>query len=197
MKIEKVWIIKSLLILAFLQSCCTPSNLMGSVSNTLRPQETNNWCWAATTQMIAENEGIFVSQCDLANHRFGETNCCDFETDGVSCPKTSDCNRPGWLELDFAGVNFSESNSALSWDALKKQIYCNKNALGFAYGTPGVVGHVVVVRGYLTIDGTDYVVLNDPWAPCVGSERLITYDDYVNPSGTATHWRTWYNTTKK
>ncbi|SIS71677.1 Papain-like cysteine protease AvrRpt2 [Zobellia uliginosa] len=189
-------LIGGVLLMVMYQSCCTPSATIGSVNNTLRPQETRNWCWAAVTQMIAQNEGKIVSQCDLANHRFSMTNCCDFENTGESCPKTNDCNRPGWLELTFAGVKYSEDTTALSWDKLKKSIYCNKDVLGYAYGTPGVVGHVVAVRGYVSIAGTNYVVLNDPWSPCNGTERMITYEEYVNPSGTATHWRTWYGISK-
>ncbi|WP_417612430.1 papain-like cysteine protease family protein [Owenweeksia hongkongensis] len=179
-----------------LSSCCTPE-VVGSVPNTLRDQETNNWCWAATTQMLAEHFDISVKQCDLANHRFGETDCCDPANEGSSCPKNSDCNRPGWLELDFAGLTFSETTTALSWDNLKKQIYCKKKPMGYAYGTPGVVGHVLVVKGYITVAGTDYVILNDPWSPCVGEERLITYSQYLDPAGSSTHWRTWYDLAKK
>ncbi|NNE75480.1 MAG: hypothetical protein HKN31_00200 [Pricia sp.] len=196
MRTKVLKVICCLTFLGIAQSCCTPSATIGSVNNTLRPQETNNWCWAAVTQMIAQNEGQIVSQCDLANHRFSKTNCCDFENQGASCPKTSDCNMPGWLELTFAGVNFSEDVNALSWAKLKKSIYCSKDVLGFAYGTPGVVGHVVAVKGYVSVGGTQYVVLNDPWSPCNGSERLITYDEYVNPAGTSTHWRTWYGISK-
>ncbi|OEK08764.1 hypothetical protein A8C32_00355 [Flavivirga aquatica] len=197
MKTKFLLILKVLIIAFFTQNCCSPSKVVGSINNTLKPQETNNWCWAATTQMIAQNEGKSVSQCDLANHRFGKTNCCDFQNDGTSCPKTSDCNSPGWLELDYAGLKFSESETALSWSKLKKCIYCSKDVLGYAYGTPGVVGHVLVIKGYITVANTKYVVLNDPWAPCVGSERLITYDTYVDPPGNRTHWRTWYSISKK
>lgn len=185
------------LLLVILQGCCTPSKIVGSVNNPLRPQETNNWCWAAVTQMIAENEGKIVTQCDLANHRFGKNNCCDFQNNGQSCPKTNDCNTPGWLELDYAGLKFNESATALSWDKLKKNIACSKNVLGYAYGTSGVVGHVVAVKGYMVLNGTNYVVLNDPWAPCAGQERVITYDQYVDPAGTATHWNTWFDVSKK
>ncbi len=177
-------------------SCCKPG-LIGSVERSVRPQETNNWCWAAVTEMIAENEGLPTNQCDLANHRFGKNNCCNFQNIGSSCPKTNDCNTPGWLELDFAGVKFSTSNTALSMKEIKKQIYCYKNLLGFAYGTSGVVGHVVTIKGYFNINNTDYLVLGDPWSPCNGSERTITYAEYVNPTGTATHWTTWYGTSKK
>lgn len=178
------------------QSCCKPG-VIGSVNNTLRPQETNNWCWAATTQMIAQNEGISKTQCELANHRFGKTNCCDDEPTDNTCRKTNDCNSPGWLELDYSGLKFSETSTALSWEELKRSIYCSKDILGFAYGQSGVVGHVVAVKGYVTVNGINYVVLNDPWSPCMGQERLITYDEYVNPSGASTHWNTWYNISKK
>ncbi|MBT2162825.1 hypothetical protein [Zobellia barbeyronii] len=196
MRKQAVKLVFGAILMMLYQSCCTPSATIGSVNNILRPQETNNWCWAGVTQMIAQNEGQIVSQCDLANHRFTKTNCCDFQNTGESCPKTSDCNTPGWLELTFAGVSFKEDTSALTWSNLKKNIYCKKNVLGYAYGTPGVTGHVVVIKGYVTVGGTQYVVLNDPWSPCNGSERLITYDEYVNPAGARTHWRTWYDTTK-
>ncbi|MDZ7743846.1 MAG: C39 family peptidase [Bacteroidota bacterium] len=187
----------SIMFIVFAAGCICEPEITGSVPNNLRPQETNNWCWAATTQMLAEHLGIFVTQCDLANHRFGKTNCCDPKNDGSACPKTDDCNTPGWLELDYAGVKFNESGTALSWTDVRKQIYCSKKPMGYAYGTPGVVGHVVVIKGYLTIGGTDYVVLNDPWSPCNGAERIITYAQYENPAGSATHWSTWYNIEKK
>lgn len=183
-------------LLFYAASCCTPE-IIGSVPNNLRTQETNNWCWAATTQMLAEHLGISVTQCDLANHRFGKSNCCDFQNPGVSCPKTNDCNTPGWLELDYAGVSFNESATALTWESLRKQIFCSKKPMGYAYGTPGVVGHVLVIKGYITVAGTNYVVLNDPWSPCSGEERLITYETYADPAGTSTHWNTWYNIAKK
>jgi hypothetical protein len=179
-----------------LSSCCTPE-IIGSVPNHLRPQETANWCWAATTQMLAEHYDISVTQCDLANHRFGFTNCCNPKNDDSDCPKIDACNKPGWLELDYVGLKFDETNTALSWENLRKQIFCFHRPMAYAYGTPGVVGHVLVIKGYITVGGTNYLVLNDPWAPCVGAERLITYEEYVDPSGTSTHWSTFYNVAKK
>ena len=179
-----------------LSGCCKPE-IIGNVPNTLRPQETNNWCWAAVTQMLAQHFSIAVNQCDLANHRFGKTNCCNQQNDGAACPKTNDCNTPGWLELDFAGVKFSETATALTWDNVRSKIFCGKKPMGYAYGTSGVVGHVVVVKGYITVGGTNYVVLNDPWSPCNGQERLITYAEYADPTGSSTHWNTWYDLAKK
>jgi hypothetical protein len=62
-----------------------------------------------------------------------------------------------------------------------------------AAGAPGVVGHVVIIKGYITVAGTNYVILDDPMPLCSGTERLITYEEYADPAGTATHWRTWFN----
>ncbi len=176
--------------------CCKPE-IIGNVPNVLRPQQTNNWCWAATTQMLAQHFSISANQCDLANHRLEETNCCNNQNEGSNCPKTNDCNEPGWLELDFVGLKFKETATAMSWSNLKSQIFCAKKPMGYAYGTANVVGHVLVIKGYVSVGTTNYVVLNDPWSPCVGSERLITYAEYVDPAGTSTHWNTWYDLAKK
>ena len=178
-----------------LASCCKPE-LIGNVPNTLRPQETGNWCWAATTQMIAQHFGISVTQCSLANYRFGKSTCCNAQTAGTPCPKNEDCNHPDWPQLDYVGLKFSESSTALSWAKLQKQIFCSKKPMAYAYGGTGV-GHVLVVKGYVTVAGTRYLVLNDPWGPCAGEERLITYDTYVDPPGDVTHWNTWYDIAKK
>ncbi len=196
MKINSLWKGLPLIIgIILFTGCCKPE-LTASVANTLRPQETNNWCWAATTQMLAAHFNVSVTQCSLANQRFGMTNCCNPQNDGASCPKNNDCNKPGWPMLTECGLSYNESSTALSWEDMRKQIYCSKKPMGYAYGTPGVVGHVLVVKGYLTLSGTNYLVLNDPWSPCVGQERIITYAEYADPAGTATHWNTWYNIKK-
>src|ERR1700687_785173 len=88
-----------LLATAFLMAgCCKPNDSLGSQPVTLRPQETNNWCWAATTQMITEFLGHGKNQCDLANLRFGRTDCCT-----GACPKTPACNMPGWTMFTESG----------------------------------------------------------------------------------------------
>ncbi|MCP4609470.1 MAG: hypothetical protein GY845_12220 [Planctomycetes bacterium] len=198
MSIKKLSLSVVLLLAAvYMLGCPCEPEIIGSVPNVLHPQQTNNWCWAATTQMLAQHVGIYVTQCDLANHRFGRTDCCNNQNTNSDCPKTDNCNMAGWLELDYAGVKFDESSAARTWAQLQDEIYCEENPMGYAYGTPGVVGHVVVIKGYITVAGTNYVVLNDPWGPCVGSERLITYNQYANPAGTATHWRTWFDLEKK
>lgn len=198
MSIKKLSLSVVLLLAAvYILGCPCEPEIIGSVRNVLRPQQTNNWCWASVTQMLAQHVGSYVIQCDLANHQFGRTDCCTNQNANSDCPKTDACNMPAWPILDYAGVKFDESSSARTWAQLQDEIYCEENPMGYAYGTPNVVGHVVVIKGYITVAGTNYVVLNDPWAPCNGQERLITYNQYANPAGTATHWNTWFDIEKK
>jgi hypothetical protein len=115
----------------------------------------------------------------------------------AQCPKNDDCNTPGWVDLDFVGAKASETASARSWAEVKSEIFCDRATMGYAYGTPGVVGHVVVINGYQSANGTDYLQLHDPWSPCAGTVRLLSYADYVDPAGTSTHWNTWFDVQKK
>lgn len=171
----------------YLSACCKPANV-GSQPVPLISQQTNNWCWAATTQMITTFLGHGVQQCDLANQRFGRTDCCT-----GNCPKNSACNMPGWTMFSESGFDFRESVTPLPWDSITKYIYCRKQPLAYAYGPKsGGVGHVLVIYGYASIGSTNYLFLRDPWAPCEGNDRPITYEEYSN-SGSSDHWRTMFD----
>lgn len=198
MKMTRIRLLLSVLACAVAVSgCCTASPTIGSQSVVLRPQETNNWCWASTTQMITSFLGHGRNQCDLANARFGRTDCCNDEPSDSSCRKTNACNTPGWTM--FAESNFDATATAapLAWDDLRKQIDCRKKPVSYAYGPKsGGVGHVVVINGYFEVAGVRYVSIVDPWAPCSGATRVITYDEYSN-SGSTNHWETNYDITWK
>jgi hypothetical protein len=36
-------------------------------------QETPNWCWAATTQMLLASQGVKMAQCDIVQQTYGDT----------------------------------------------------------------------------------------------------------------------------
>ncbi len=174
----------------FLSSCCKPPDNIGSQPVTLRPQQTSMWCWAASGQMVMEFLGVNVTQCDEANKRFGHTDCCDASTPNA-------CVNGGWPEFDKYGFTFKTTADApLTWDQLKNQIYCSKKPFAFSWHWTGGGGHMMVVTGYLTIDGTKYVSVNDPWPPNVGDQYNTTYDNYVSGAD-HTHWNDYYDVTKQ
>ena len=168
---------------------CKPTEI-GSQQVILRPQETNLWCWAASSQMIMEFLGVSVDQCDEANKRFGHTDCCNH-------PTPNDCVNGGWPEFDKYGFTFDRtSKTALSWEQVKNQIYCAKKPFAFSWHHNKGGGHMMVVIGYVTVNGTNYVAINDPWLPNIGDQRIITYNSFVSGSD-YTHWDDFYNVTKK
>lgn len=50
---------------------------------------------------------------------------------------------------------------------------------------------MMVAVGYATVAGTNFVTIKDPWAPCEGDVRIVTYTAYVGASG-YTHWDDFY-----
>lgn len=176
--------------LLWLQSCCTPDANIGSVATTLRPQQTNMWCWAASGEMCMDFLGTDVSQCDEANKRFGRSDCCN-------SPVPAGCVNGGWPE--FAKYGFTAnvtSDAALSFDEIKKQIFCKSAPIAYSWHWNGGGGHMMVIHGYVVIDGTQYVSVQDPWAPNVGNARIVSYDSYVSGTG-YTHWNDYYDIKKQ
>jgi len=166
---------------------CNPA-VIGSQAVTLRPQETSMWCWAASGQMVMEFLGHNINQCDQANNRFGRTDCCN-------TPTPTGCVVGGWPEFSRYGFTFNKTSDApLTWDQVRKQIYCARKPFAYSWHWSGGGGHMMVVIGYVTLDTVNYVTINDPWAPNVGDQRIITYDAYVSGTG-YTHWDDFYDVT--
>lgn len=180
--------IAGLIIVLQLSGCCDcPGDCknLGSVSVPIRPQQTDNWCWIACSQMIHEFFGGSIQQCDLANTRLGRTDCCNNEGD-ASCPKTDNCNTPGNTRatIESLGYTLTQADSPLGWDVLRHEIYCSRKPMVFGDGAAsGGVGHVRVIYGYVMAGGQRWISLSDPWAPCVGSDDVISYEEYSNTTG--------------
>jgi hypothetical protein len=174
--------------LALVASCCTPPDGTSLVVP-LSPQQTNMWCWAASGKMAMGYFGVPVTQCDEANKRFARNDCCNN-------PVPGDCINGGWPEFDKYGFTAdTTSDAALTWDQVKSQIYCQKRPFAFAWHWNGGGGHMMVATGYVTVRGTNYVTIDNPWPPNVGDASIITYDIYKSGSD-HTHWNDYYNIAK-
>jgi hypothetical protein len=171
-----------------LSACCNPG-LIGSVDVPLKGQETSMWCWAASGQMTmnAVHPASNVQQPDEANRRFGRTDC-------GNTPTPSACIQGGWPE--YEKYNFTRtrtSNTALTWAQIRSEIHCRHRPFAFSWHWPGGGGHMMVVTGYVTVGGVNYVAVNNPWPPTGGTQEIITYDNYVGGPGYGhTHWDDFY-----
>jgi len=149
------------------------------------------WCWAASGEMCMDFLGHNVTQCEQANHRFGRSDCCN------TSPRPSACIQGGWPDFDHYGFDFQRtSNAPLTWKQVRSEIYCKKRPIAFSWHWSGNGGHMMVLIGYVTIDGVDYVTINDPWPPNVGDQYVLTYDRYVSGAG-YTHWDDFYSLVKR
>ena len=144
--------------------------------------------------------GTNVAQCTQANNRFGRNDCCNI----ALCPnpvQNHACVTGGWPEFNKYGFQSTHTtNAALSWGDLKKEIsdssYCGHRPFAFTWAWPGGGGHMMVAMGYTTIRlapvTLNLVEMFDPWSPCIGDHRFITYDYYVQSPGHHTHWDDYY-----
>jgi len=166
-------------------------------------QETSQWCWAASGQMVMEEAGTrTVPQCYQANQRFGRTDCC-------SCPTPAACVQPGWPEWSTWGFN-NQSANPLSWSVLVAQIDADK-PFAFAWGWNGGGGHMMVARGYSgnLLLRSNWVYVENPWPPqgrCGpggdasgtfgGDFEHISYAEFIGGAGfDHTFWGADYNIT--
>lgn len=181
-----------------LGSCCRPGTV-GTLPMSLHSQETSMWCWAASGQMVMDYLGNNVNQCTQANDRFNRTDCPCGQC-GLNAQANPPCVQGGWPEFDNYGFSFQRtSDTALTWSQLRTEVSprnsCGKRPFAFSWHWSGGSGHMMVVHGYQTVEGTNYVEILDPWAPCVGDARIITYDAYVS-GNTYTHWDDFYQVVK-
>jgi hypothetical protein len=155
-------------------------------------QETNQWCWAAGTQMTTKFAGVAVKQCDQANARFTRNDCC------VS-PTPAACIQPGWPEFPKWGFNTDITGwgVALTWVQLKAQID-NNHPVAYSWGWTGGGGHLMVAIAYQYWAADDiWILINDPLPVGAGSSRWITYNEFVAAAGDHVHWQDYYNTIKR
>ena len=140
----------------------------------LLPQQTSQWCWAASGEMIMKYLGTDISQCTQANYRFGQSNCC------IS-PTPVPCVKAGWPQFTHWGFNSNTTNSgtALSFIDLENQFAAN-DPVAFSWAWTGGGGHMMVARGIKK--PSQMVYINDPWAPNVGNVKWIAYSAYVSGS---------------
>jgi hypothetical protein len=164
------------------------------------PQQTNQWCWAASAQMIMRYVGNQnIAQCVQANNRFGRTDCC-------KTPTPVACVNPGWPEFQKYGFT-SHQGGALSWANLRRQIAtsgsCRGRPLAFSWGwlsfdasgklQPVGSGHMMVAMGYQENNNGQFVEIQDPWPPFVGDFRIDTYGFYVQDPSDHVHWTDYYD----
>jgi hypothetical protein len=161
----------------------------------LTPQELDQWCWAASGQMVMAYLGESVSQCGEADEflQHAPADCCP------AAAATNRCDTGGWPPFAKHKIEFLETNEgvALTLNQLTTEIGCKHLPVAFSWKWTGGGGHMMVAVGYNLLSAAPLIEVNDPWAPHIGSHHFYTYDDYVAAVGDHNHWTDMYNFVKQ
>jgi Peptidase_C39 like family len=176
------------------------STIGTSAQNKLLPvtllwQETSEWCWAASGQMLmndiiptGQSNPKWTPQCYEANEEFNRTDCC-------TCPTPSACVRGGWPQFSTWGYQSNQTTwgTALSWSQVTGEINVGRPFM-FSWAWNGGGAHAMVAYGYYTFNflgiKLNYVLVNNPWPP-QNVSRCGSGGKAAGPFGGDNQWDTY------
>ncbi|HTM68772.1 MAG TPA: papain-like cysteine protease family protein [Candidatus Binatia bacterium] len=113
------------------------------------PQQCQEWCWAATTTMVAQYYGIQAQECVLASIKAGfqQPVCCQYSACSYqACDQAAPPNQIDVILGQVLGIHGYENDGAITQESL---------ALEISNGRPVIIGylnsfagHVVLVTGF-------------------------------------------------
>jgi len=148
-----------------------------------------NWCWAASGEMVMSYFHRQAPQCEQVNNLYGMTQCCETVLE-------PECDKTGWPAFGHYNLGYQKTHEKeLSWQQIKEQVACKGNPIAFSWRWEGGSGHMMVIRGFETVDGVNYVLVNDPNRN--PQYKIIRYDYYVKSDGNHKHWDDFYDFTSE
>jgi hypothetical protein len=169
------------------------------LSVSLLPQEKDNWCWAAVSEMLMANApgGKDIPQCTQASTAWQNPQCCP--SNNPSFPGTCDRQYPlsnALGNFGYDSVNGGGSWNALSPDAMKQELFCKHRLIAVTWKNDAGSLHDMIVYGYdSNFNEFDLHIFNPgiangviqssgtPGMNCMYSPKcVIPYDDFKSPS---------------
>ena len=137
-------------------------------------QQTQVWCWAATSEMWLRYEGLPGTQCEMASFWLGAP-CCPFGNQIAQCYQTAPSMRAIQDVLLFGGLTTQHLQRALTLAELKAELDARRPVMAGYQGSFG--GHVVMIYGY---DTQDRIMIHDPYY----GTFLVPYAQTMSYAGT-------------
>lgn len=146
-------------------------------------QRSNNWCWAACTQMVLNYQGVSVTQEQIVERVFG------LQVDRPGTAQNILQGARGW----YVDGKTIESKADYSFQPQKLiDDLVNKYPLVVGLSMPGQnVGHAYVLTGLSFQKDGDVVypqsvILRDPW-PDNPSRLVLSWNDFKRRAHTIVH----------
>lgn len=187
----------------------------------------NNWCWAASGQMIMELLGeapAKACQCRQAEEVLGVQGCC---VTSSSCLPADDvpsrCDEPRWpafverpehysfgYKTTCDGLPLRQDDEAcdgkaLGWRELTAEICVGRPVMASLRSRGSMQGHTIVVKGFSTRPQRRVLVV-DPRRLCPTGRDCegeldegfwLTYEEYAAGWGGLVHWVDFYGIRKR
>lgn len=146
-------------------------------------QRSENWCWAACTQMVLNYQGVNVSQEQIVERVFGA------RVDRPGSAQNIVQGASGWY-VDGHSIAAKADYSFIPQKLIDDLV--NKYPLVIGLSMPGQnVGHAYVLTGISFLKQGDAiypqsVILRDPW-PDNQSRLVLTWSDFSSRANTIVH----------
>jgi hypothetical protein len=147
----------------------------------MQHQTQSNWCWAAASTSVSHYYWWFShwTQCKVCNAELNRNDACN-------SPVPAACNVPWYLDRALTRTkNYVSITGPVTFAQIRAEIDAGR-PLGARVGWSGGGGHFVVIYGYATFFGAQYIDIDDP---IYGKShlRLSDFSSNYQGSGTWTH----------
>lgn len=152
----------------------------------MEPQQASNWCWAATSKSVSHFYWFRSTwtQCRIVNAELNRTDACNTPIPAAS-------NVPWYLDRALTRTNNFASITAgrATFAQIRAEIDAGR-PMGARIGWNGGGGHFMMIYGYATWLGEEYVDIDDP---IYGKSHLTLVDFSTNYQGSGS-WTHYYIT---
>jgi Papain-like cysteine protease AvrRpt2 len=156
------------------------------LSFSMQPQPASNWCWAAAANSVSHFYWFRSTwtQCTIVNAELNRNDACN-------TPIPAGSNVPWYLDraLDRTNNFVSINGGQAAFAQIRAEIDAGR-PVGARIGWNGGGGHFMMIYGYTTWFGREYVDIDDP---IYGKSHLTLGDFSTNYQGSGT-WTHYYIT---
>lgn len=143
---------------------------------TLQGQEQDQWCWAASTNMVMSAlppGGGQLEQCKIVDKHQGKDTCCDDQ---------AACNQPAAtkdaMSKWYSFTSMDVPGNVLTINGIKTETDAGR-PVPFSYGWNGGGGHAMVINNVFLIFTTGFIEVYNPWPVGTGEVQYIGYDEWL------------------
>jgi hypothetical protein len=126
-----------------------------------RDQIGDQWCWAASAQMVLAFYGnLQMQQCELANLLLCRGDCCDRPLPTDECDQRCAGDDVAWV---YSECNLSATRQFAVDQAVLEQEIVDGRPVEVGLQVDVDTGHLIIVRWAGMDAGQPSVILSDPW----------------------------------